>query len=422
MVREKEESSVCRSYCDDKYEDIFRKEVFALQNDLYYKFFENEKSRWCFDISYKPHQIPSGDCYSIRSVGENRLFVFLVDAMGKGLNASFTSIMSSTFLNYITDTQTQKGKFDLEYTIKKYHRFIKKSIFEDEIISASFFVFDFYEDKLEYASFAMPSILLHMRDKSVKQLKANNLPLSKYKLNINISQQSLRDVVKLLIYSDGLNETVTNDMHMYKKYLERDFANRANYKEFLSIAQQRVGSFDDDMTFLYIERDICDKNIVQNISIQSRQSELQKVINKVNDFFFKYNLSLENEVYLSNAFNEMLINAYEHGNLGISYQEKNRHMENETFEELLKERENRFGNKKIYIKLSVKDEKDFKIFIIEVEDEGDGFDTNIIKNKFLKKSSYSGRGLIMTSKMVDAFYYNNKGNKVVMKKIQKKDI
>ncbi len=419
MLQMKDDSDAC---CDKGgYGDIFKKEVFALQNDLYYKFFENDVSRWCFDISYKPHQIPSGDCYSIRNVGENKLFVFLVDAMGKGLNASFTSIMSSTFLNYITDTQTQKGKFDLEYTIKKYHRFIKKSIFDDEIISVSFFVFDFYENRVEYASFSMPPVLLKMSDNSVKSLKSNNLPLSKYKLKINITQHSLEDVVKLLIYSDGLNETVTSDMHMYKKYLENDFANRANYKEFLSIAQQRVGSFDDDMTFLYIEKEVCDKSVSESFCIKSRRNELQKAIDKTEALFFKHSLSLENEVYFSSAFNEMLMNSYEHGNLAISYRQKNEHMENGTFDELIKEREERFGDKKIYIKFSVKEERDFKIFIIEIEDEGDGFDTSIIRNKFLKKSSYSGRGLIMTSKMVDAFYYNDKGNKLVMKKIQKKD-
>ncbi len=419
MLKEKEE----KHYCLDKsrLEDIFIREVFALQNDLYYKFFENKTNRWYFDISYKPYQIPSGDCYSIRKVGENKLFVFLVDAMGKGLSASFTSIMSSTFINYITDTQTQKGKFDLEYTIKKYHRFIKKSIFEDEIISVSFFVFDFFENRVEYASFAMPPVLMCLKDKSVTKLKANNLPLSKYNLEINISEHSLEEVVKLLIYSDGLNESVTKDMHMYKKYLENDFVNKANYKEFLSIAQTRVGDFDDDMTFLYIEKEICDKCVSCDITLKSRQNELQKAADKMSGFFLNNGLSLENEIRLNNAFNEMLLNAYEHGNLGISYKQKNRHMEEGTFERLIEKLEEKYRHKKIYIKLSVKEEKDFKIFKIEIEDEGNGFDTNIMRNKFLKKGSFSGCGLIMTSKMVDAFYYNDKGNKVVMKKIQKKE-
>lgn len=108
---------------------VFKKEILTLRNDLYYQFFENKKGRWFFDISYKPLHQPSGDSYSIRKVGEDKIFVFVVDAMGKGITASITSIMSSSFLNYLVDKHDKAQDFDLKICVGEYHDYIKHLIF-----------------------------------------------------------------------------------------------------------------------------------------------------------------------------------------------------------------------------------------------------------------------------------------------------
>ena len=95
---------------NDKHGYLFRKEIFALQNDLYYKFFENYSGKWYFDIAYEPYQTLSGDTYAIRQIGEEKFFIFLIDAMEKGLNASITSIMSATFINYLVEVEKEKKK------------------------------------------------------------------------------------------------------------------------------------------------------------------------------------------------------------------------------------------------------------------------------------------------------------------------
>jgi anti-sigma regulatory factor (Ser/Thr protein kinase) len=96
-------------------------------------------------------------------------------------------------------------------------------------------------------------------------------------------------------------------------------------------------------------------------------------------------------------------------------------MENGTFDDLVKEREKQFGHKKIFIEVHINEKDSVDIYRVDVKDEGDGFDTKIMKNQYLKKELYSGRGLVMVSKMVDAFYYNQIGNKVILKKFQKKE-
>jgi anti-sigma regulatory factor (Ser/Thr protein kinase) len=403
------------------FSNLFRKEVYTLKNDFYYQFYENDKNRWFFDISYKPHQTLSGDSYSIRDIGEDKVFIFLIDAMGKGLDASITSIISSTFLNYLVDMQKEKNNFNLEYTIRKYLQFIQTSIFEEEIVSASFVLFDFKNNTLQSAIFGIPPILIQKKNGHLEKIKSNNLPISLYSKKVNIKEQTLLNITKLLIYSDGLNETIINDSQMYKDYMEKDFCEAYNYKDFLNKALKRVHTFDDDMTLLYIEKDQLKDSSSKSMTIKSRQEELEIAREKVEDFLISHHLSPKNEAYMNTAFMEMLLNAYEHGNLKISYDEKKTSMQEGTFDDLLREREIIFGDQTITINLHFTRTQTTDIYTIEVLDEGDGFDTKIMKNKFSKKGLYNGRGLVMTSKMVDAFYYNNIGNKVILKKFQTKD-
>lgn len=402
----------------EEHHTVFKKEILTLRNDLYYQFFENKNGRWFFDISYKPLHHPSGDAYSIRKVGEDKIFIFLVDAMGKGVTASITSILSASFLNYLLDKQDENQDFDLNTCIHEYHSYIKHLIFPDEVVSVSFMLFDFKENYLQHAIFGMPPVLLQTMDDTVESLKANNFPLTSALSDIKVNTTSLENFKKLLIYSDGLNETIIDDSHMYKEYMNEDFKDAINYKDFLNRALNKVGAFDDDMTFLYIEKETCCNCCLRRISIESRMNELDDAIEKVEAFLVKNDMQPRNRAYMMNAFIEVLINAYEHGNLMINGSEKSSHMENGTFDALVKQRELENSDKKITINLHTKEEKGQKTFKIEVNDEGAGFSTDIMKNRLIKKESFNGRGLLMIGKIVDAFYYNTIGNKVILKIFQ----
>ncbi len=406
---------------DLDHHDVFKKEILTLRNDLYYQYFENKKGRWFFDISYKPQQQPSGDSYSIRKVGEDKIFLFLVDAMGKGITASITSILSSSFLNYYVDQYDEKEEFDLASCVTTYHDYIKRLIFPDEVISVSFMLFDFKENQLQSAVFGMPPILLQTGDDVIESIKANNFPLTSFLPDIKINTTNLKNFKKILIYTDGLNESIIDDSHMYKKYMNDDFKNAINYKDFLQRAQKRVGTFDDDMTFLYIEKELCCHCCLQKIAIKSHMDSLDGAIETVEAFLAENDIDAKSSAYMLNAFIEVLINAYEHGNLGINGDEKALHMENGTYDALVKAKELENREKKIQVNLHVKEENGQKTLKIEVKDVGDGFSTDIMKDRLLKKEKFNGRGLLMISKMVDAFYYNTKGNHVVLKIFNKEE-
>ncbi|HIP46445.1 MAG TPA: hypothetical protein EYG95_02670 [Campylobacterales bacterium] len=109
---------------------------------------------------------------------------------------------------------------------------------------------------------------------------------------------------------------------MYKEYMNDDFKNATNYKDFLNRALNKVGTFDDDMTFLYIEKETCCNCCLRKVVIESRMEELDIAIEKVEAFLEKNHIEPKNSAYMINAFAEVLINAYEHGNLKINGNEK----------------------------------------------------------------------------------------------------
>ncbi|TYB33124.1 MAG: ATP-binding protein [Flexistipes sinusarabici] len=116
------------------------------------------------------------------------------------------------------------------------------------------------------------------------------------------------------------------------------------------------------------------------------------------------------------GLSEMLANAVEHGNLGISADEKFRHTEEGTYEDFLK---SRIENLKYYecrVRLEIYMDKNTVEFTIE--DEGRGFDVE--KAEFQAKGDdllkLHGRGIMLTKIYFDSVEYNKKGNKVVIRK------
>jgi len=104
------------------------------------------------------------------------------------------------------------------------------------------------------------------------------------------------------------------------------------------------------------------------------------------------------------AFTELFLNAYEHGNLGLSFEEKSNLMREGKYIEYLK---NHKTDKKIIICFSSFVYKSQKIDAIKIVDEGEGFE--VIE----KQGLFNGRGIKLSSKYAYIFY-NQKGNEVLI--------
>lgn len=116
------------------------------------------------------------------------------------------------------------------------------------------------------------------------------------------------------------------------------------------------------------------------------------------------------------GLNEMIVNAMEHGNLGVSFDEKTQAQEEGRLFEFMGERRllPEYRDKKVSIDYYFDETK----VIFRITDMGPGFDyhkmMDRVKNEVNQQSLSHGRGIIMTQAVFDTVEYNNKGNQVLM--------
>ncbi len=108
---------------------------------------------------------------------------------------------------------------------------------------------------------------------------------------------------------------------------------------------------------------------------------------------------------------ELMINAIEHGNLGISYEEKQSLIKEDVFTQEIARRLLDCPEKNIMVTI-VQKEKEVRL---SIQDRGQGFDWRPYLSTTVPQAShrYHGRGILLAKEIsFDALSYNKKGNKV----------
>jgi anti-sigma regulatory factor (Ser/Thr protein kinase) len=122
-------------------------------------------------------------------------------------------------------------------------------------------------------------------------------------------------------------------------------------------------------------------------------------------------LSRSKRLALHLSLTELLVNAIEHGNAGITFEEKSEWLsKHRTIQALVEERLKRPENLGKLVRLQYSIGPMQSEFIIT--DDGDGFDTSIVKKLGKDVSLVHGRGILLSRKSVDKLEYNEKGNQV----------
>jgi CRP-like cAMP-binding protein len=126
-------------------------------------------------------------------------------------------------------------------------------------------------------------------------------------------------------------------------------------------------------------------------------------------------ISPDNKMHLQLALGELIVNAVEHGNCGISYDEKTKAMEQGlSVVELVAEKckDPVIRGKKVEFQWEIRNDK--SIFIIK--DEGKGFDVKAHLKKIANQDMMSlhGRGIKLAAMLSHKISYNDKGNQVTL--------
>ncbi|MFQ3580123.1 MAG: response regulator [Bacteroidales bacterium] len=151
---------------------------------------------------------------------------------------------------------------------------------------------------------------------------------------------------------------------------------------------------------LCIDNDI---NIVQSV--------VRFLVEKTGNFF-----NNKEQIRIELGLGELITNAIEHGNLGISYEEKKAALAKNNLYELYnnKIQDPLYSNRKIHIKYSYS--ANFCQWIIQDEGEGFNWKRFLYPSKEQVLNELNGRGIFISRLQFDELEYLEKGNIVQVKK------
>jgi PAS domain S-box-containing protein len=116
------------------------------------------------------------------------------------------------------------------------------------------------------------------------------------------------------------------------------------------------------------------------------------------------------------ALREIIINAIEHGNLEISFDEKSEALMNDSYFQFIARRQSDSACAERTVKIECSIDERRAVFIIS--DQGKGFDHSKITADFMERNNREmtahGRGIAMARNVFDRIKYNDRGNQVLL--------
>jgi len=400
-------------YASYQAELAFEKELNILRNDFYYQMIVS-KSTSLVDFLYRPLDTLSGDAYSARRIDEYRTFYLLVDGMGKGVSASFTTIIMTSFINHLIDKMIKYESFSLDMIIQESMGFIRPILLDDEVLAIDYICFDSCFEVLEYAKFAMPPFLLHDKQDKIIKIKSNNSPLSKWQREYKLDRYNISNIEKFLFYSDGVVENATDGEGVpYAAFIEEDFRNSFTKEEFKKRLFNAIEEQEDDLTLIFINSlDIREETSINKQIFETSLEDVDKATEWYAEIWQDFNGDAKVAYQAEVVFTELFMNAYEHGNLGLDSKKKHQYLEKDIYFEKLNELEQNC-EKKISVAIYRQKTVNSEYIITKIRDEGDGFDTQILSQIFRNSQKFNGRGVFVSRKNSMGIYYNSQGNCVL---------
>jgi hypothetical protein len=209
-----------------------------------------------------------------------------------------------------------------------------------------------------------------------------------------------------------VENTTRFESKLYSEYIESDFLQSFTKNDMREKFNWKIGVQEDDITFIFINKlNFKDTTIANEIFGSSLEE-----IDRANGWYTEVWNTLSDNMQLLNeanvVFTEMLMNAFEHGNLGITASEKNKLLENDVYFDTLKEMQKEC-DKKIEVNISKIKHHDTAYIVTQIKDEGCGFDTKILSKVFRNARTFNGRGVFVSRNSSLGIYYNHIGNSVV---------
>lgn len=340
MKQELELLKYREKYHSHQENNAFKKELSLILNDFFLQKFEvknnfGEEYGVFTNILYKPKDILSGDIYSIRKLKDGSIFLFLADSMGKGLPASVTSILTTSYLNHIVDTESSHITNSLKSIISAFCKYIKSILLDDEILSITFLKLDFENEKMDFASFSSPPLLIKDSEGEVTSLKSNNPPLTKYMNDFQLDEYDISDIKGILAMTDGLYECTTKSGDTVMDKAKDAYAKNVMKTDFHNYMDTIINEPEDDVSCIHILKMQKCTDECEHFSFTASLANVGKAIERIESYFAGNELDVEDSSMLTLAFTELTMNAFEHSVLELDNRRKYRMINDGEYDEYI---------------------------------------------------------------------------------------
>ncbi|ARU49681.1 hypothetical protein Sdiek1_2531 [Sulfurospirillum diekertiae] len=246
-------------------------------------------------------------------------------------------------------------------------------------------------------------------------IRSNNPPLSIFTESVRTMSLPSVPIAKMLCYSDGLSESSTSDGKLYASYLKEDFIDSICVKDFRDKVSARIGKGDDDLTYVYIQKLAISKEF-ETLRIASTYEAIDESLTTISQYLKEHDVDSKTLSQIMLTLSELLLNALEHGSFGVDKAHKNYLIEHNLFDDEMARLEKLHQHKKIKITYGILPSGKRQLFEATISDQGEGFDTMVLKNIVINAEKFNGRGFVIIRKLLDHFYFNKKGNAITIQK------
>ncbi len=342
---------------------------------------------------YQPSERMGGDFYYVTRSG-NKLLFYISDVMGHGIGGALISMFVKECIGSYLELNGENMTTEkvLRYLYKRY---VNNGFADEQLVCLFVGILNLDTLELSYSSVGFQILPALVTGGDKKELIGGGLPITNVVpldlLNLKEYQVTLNSGDLLFVSSDGLLEQEKNGKMFEKLYREVigeykrfpvDIVRMAVNKEFILWNGSEVGA--DDITFMIIKTGP-EHHTTHRFELNSKKEELVVLLNILEEKLVP--LPQEKISNILMCAYELVLNAMEHGN---KYDEK----------------------KTVKIAVNISDD----YVILNVEDEGDGFDwlCRLTGEMDLTGESDRGRGVYMADLMSYGLFYHGKGNKVTL--------
>lgn len=361
---------------------------------------------------YTPAGKIGGDMYDIITMDDNKTAILIFDVSGHGVPSALICIMAKMlFMHYIKSGQRPSEIFT------SINNDMCNLLKTDRYLTAFLGIIDHSDNTMVYSQAGhVHPLIYHNKTGTISFIQGNSIFIGHTALSgiatYHDSRLSLEWGDKLVLYTDGLTEAANKKSELYGaqrlseivakygKYTLDTFIKKitADNKKFRNGRPLR-----DDFTVLCIQIGCPDKILKMSGFTKENQPEMlilhsHDEIENICSIILK---KLDQKGYSNKeifqahqSIHEILSNAIQHGN--------------------------KYNlDKKVFVLYKITLDK----FYISVIDEGKGFNYNKLPDPMLEKNIDKdyGKGLFIVNKYMDEIMFNERGNRVMIGKLQKQE-